>query len=358
MQSRSHKVDSSSVLCRSAKSTDFVTFFSNEHRSAPFADDIYHSMTAFGSPFGHLFVLLFELFVGTLMLFLSSLITLISLYLHYYSNVHETETFHIMQVSRLPSVYDCYEYVLNCAFCLFFMSSLPVCVSRIFAFLENEKSIDKTNDLNCLKSFNAIFCYRWNYTGKFDVEYFLNKLSEQLKEEHSLTSQKDNVHFPKLKWVYIFLMPLLLVVIMTIFVVFSTHQPLVSRDFRLRYLELGLLVCLFNYFGRKMLYYFTSPAPAPEKDSTRLWYLIFLKLCFFLSPFFLFLEEFDETICSPLSCFGTQLGTYISTLFLLTFFFDVIFPFFWYKCRSLSKSFEKPLFDLPGSQAKVFTTMF
>ncbi|KAL0242682.1 hypothetical protein GEMRC1_005245 [Eukaryota sp. GEM-RC1] len=334
--SSSHVSDTSDV-CLSVIPTHVAA------RLVPFADDCHYSRNTFGEMFGQLFLQLSGFCVLLGVLLLISVLTFLMLLLS--SSFHFTNGFfHILRASDLTK--DSY-HIVNCVACIYLFSVFLVFrLTSMTCRKIREDSINSVNDLNCLKSFNAIFSYRWNYTGKFDVEYFTNKLSEQLKEEHSLTSQKDNVHFPKLKWVYIVSMPLLLFFIMTIFGIFPTNRLFVSRGNLVRYLYLPLLVCMFNVLGKKTLYFVTKEVLAPERDF-RVLYLYTLKLCFFSHSLLPFSDMSS-------GCFPIEFSIYIFVLFLLTFFFDVIFPFFWYKFRSLSKSFEKPLFDLPLSQSKVF----
>ncbi|KAL0242472.1 hypothetical protein GEMRC1_005035 [Eukaryota sp. GEM-RC1] len=181
-----------------------------------------------------------------------------------------------------------------------------------------------------------------------DVEFTQTAIFKELQQmlvsdEQSNSSKQYNNRVPKgLLWILIGVLVVFSIVLAGI----SAYNDTFFTIKRLKQLELPFLVSLFNYVVRKLLYYFTSAFPAPERDSTRLWFLIFLNLAFFL------LSMMSLAVFS--TCFPTDFGIFVFNLFVLTFFFDVIFPFYWYKFRSSSISFEKPLFDLPLSQAKVF----
>ncbi|KAL0242710.1 hypothetical protein GEMRC1_005273 [Eukaryota sp. GEM-RC1] len=258
----------------------------------------------------------------------------------------------IIQSLMATNLDDPFLALMNVAVCLLFslMSSFHLISDAITRVRYEDLFKDH---LKCLESFSTIFSYRWDYTAESDVDYVRNKIENNLQKSSnhrkwSKTLKKDS---KALKWddyVLLYALSLLLVgvllLVLTIlrnvffFYLFSSGHPLA-------YLDSLLLICLFNFLGRKMLYSITSSLPIPERDSFRLWCLLFLKLCFFSIPLLFVVGES--------SCFPTDFGLYIFQLLILTFFFDVIFPFFWYKFRSLSKSFEKPLFDLPLSQAKV-----
>ncbi|KAL0243023.1 hypothetical protein GEMRC1_005586 [Eukaryota sp. GEM-RC1] len=189
-----------------------------------------------------------------------------------------------------------------------------------------------------------------------DVKYFQTRLSEQFQhiikhdQPFPLSQKKVSKNSSRRSSkASLYSISFLLFLFLFLLVLVSLDTGILSRFTKsnsLRFLETSLVVCLFDAIGRKLTYFFTSDLPAPERDSFRLWYVLLIKLCFFSVPILYFLD-------AESSCFHTDFGFYVFCLFLLTFFFDVIFPFFWYKCRSLSKSFIKPLFDLPLSQAKL-----
>ncbi|KAL0242987.1 hypothetical protein GEMRC1_005550 [Eukaryota sp. GEM-RC1] len=371
MQSQSHR-QFSSYLQTPAESDPPVhssPAFENDllNPFLPFTADVCRAKVTYGEFFGPFFLHLFTIHVSLIVLTYGSVLAISDIMTQSsFSGIFSFFHFFLSTNDVTDST-----YVMTCVFCIFFSFMMPCSLMGMDNPLVQRWGPTigyfKFIDLKCLKSFDAIFSYNWNYLAKRDVNYIRTKVSQALKESiprHHLPNSSFD-RFAKVQWTSLILFTALLTMFLYFPVIHSFDGGLFvpsERSFfypdspplssvklaSFRYLELGLLVCVFNYFGRKLVYYFTSPAPAPEKDSTRLWYLIFLKLVLFSVPISIFVVES--------SCFPTDFGFYVFSLFILTSLFDVIFPFFYYKLRSLSKSFEKPLFDLPGSQAKVFTT--
>ncbi|KAL0243053.1 hypothetical protein GEMRC1_005616 [Eukaryota sp. GEM-RC1] len=242
--------------------------------------------------------------------------------------------------------------LLNVAFLLFYSF---VCffmpIAHCYSYVYNEDVSNTINGTTCFESFDAIFSYRWNYIAKRDVEFIQNKIVNKLKNLFGLDQQtysfkQKHIHQTDLDWFGLIMMSILLTVSMPIFVHLVFVLDFSSSRNSFRYFVVPFLVCMFDIIGKNCLYHISTDLPATERDSFRLWMLLILKLYFFSVPILAF--AFGSV------CFVTDFALYIFQLFLLTFFCDVIFPFFWYKFRYSRKSFEKPLFDLPLSQAQVF----
>ncbi|KAL0241426.1 hypothetical protein GEMRC1_006661 [Eukaryota sp. GEM-RC1] len=342
MESANRRRGSSShdALYYSDSSDDSSNTFNNNlyMRFSPFFNDHCPFKSIFGEVLGCMFAYI-------------SLSTTSLLPLCFISVVAFVEFFLVTTFQNASDATYVFLHVFSCATCLL-MSSYNL---EFFVSLANLKPIrTKVNGLRCLKLTNAILSYNWDNVAKIDVERFQTTLQKQLKQ--SLPTYHDPLlnimqseasPTAKAEWNLAFGLSMLLIGVMFIpvrissisGVFFSSHNPL-------RYLELPLFVCLFNFLNKTLLYQCTSKVSAPERDSNRLWFLFLFKLGFFSVPI-LVLSVYS-------SCFSIDFGFYIPILLFFTFFFDV-FPFIWYSLRSFEeRSFEKPLFDLPLSQANVF----
>ncbi|KAL0242550.1 hypothetical protein GEMRC1_005113 [Eukaryota sp. GEM-RC1] len=265
----------------------FLAVFKTDlpHRINLFAAQIYHSNTVLGSVFGHLFLQISRCVILLLILFLFSFLVLSYTFPFSAFNVPIGIDYFLSDFDLQNLLY----YFLNHVVCLFFVSVFPI---RLFftisSYLEREHSINDDNNVDCLKSFNAIFSYKWNNTAKSDVNHFRNNLSNQLKESiednqsDTFPFRKESDDHPKVEWANLifltFMLFMVFILIVSLLIMGVLRENLFSQ------FPLAILVCLFNFLGRKSLYSTTSGVRAPQRDSIRVWYLLILKLGFFSAP--------------------------------------------------------------------------
>ncbi|KAL0242999.1 hypothetical protein GEMRC1_005562 [Eukaryota sp. GEM-RC1] len=320
------------------------------NRFIPLACNYYESKLLYGNVFGPPFLHLLLIMVTLLPLLVTSGVALVDLTIKSSSLTFKSFLSLFLSTNDVNDI----VFITSCALCLFLCFTLPCFLMGIGSpVIDTEDVHHKLNHIKCLQSFDAMFYFNWNNIAKRDVVSSKCHISTLLQSslergqspDHDIDpTQPDNVGSMEGK--VLNLLSFLLILIISIVSYFFFSGSFVLFDSYLNHLTIPLLVCLFNVLDRKLLYYLTSVVPVLKRDSRRVFHLVFFQLCFLFIPM-LALNSVSE-------CFITDVGYYIFYLVLLTFFFDAIFPFVWYKLRSLSKSFEKPLFDLPLSQAKVF----
>ncbi|KAL0251519.1 hypothetical protein GEMRC1_000732 [Eukaryota sp. GEM-RC1] len=331
----------SSSLSSDESTTDFITYLETDTiaRVIAFVYSAATSNTVYGGMYGRLFAHYAHF---TLLLFImtySSFMTMLDVI----SVSPSFSTDGILITLLATNIRDDTWPLINSFYVLAFCSWPPIGIifcASIYA--ESKRTCNKSNDLKCIKLLNAIFSFEWNYTAKLDTEYFQTTVARRLKTHDSIPSQTENLD-GKIDW-----FPLVVFTASSLILIhFIIRSTLISglffTDHPLILLEVPLLICIFNFLGKKLLYYYTSEVPVPKRDSFRLWFMLTLKLCLLTSPISLLFFYAD--------CFPVVVGAVILYLFLLTFVFDAVVPFIWYNW--ISSKLEKPLFDLPLSQANV-----
>ncbi|KAL0242517.1 hypothetical protein GEMRC1_005080 [Eukaryota sp. GEM-RC1] len=279
--------------------------------------------TTHGEAFVHPFFQLSFLVKVLLMFTFVSIATLIAIF-SFSSLSSLKDIIHFLSGSDLEFKHF---HVLSMSLCILLFPLVHLSLlSRVYFSVERENSITQGNDLDCLKSLSAIFSYNWKYTATLDVGYFRNKLSNQLKEsieEDQFSSNQGNSdNFPKVSWGAIIVSTLIMLFVMLMGVVgisvvyYDSYYSdnVYSLNISLGFFALPLLACLFNFLGRSVLYYLTSPLSIPERDSIRLWYLVFLRLCFLTVSLLVSLRIYSiASVVLSVSFFFI--------LFFLTFFF-------------------------------------